>query len=75
MAATATTKRASMSLTLKQGTDPITQKDVNKSVSISGLRGSADADKIYALATAVAPCVIGDVSAIAYTEVKSITAA
>lgn len=66
MAVNVLVKRASAAIVLDIGSNKTAR------VSMSGLRGNADAEKIYNIVDLAAPCLAEDVARVEYTEVRTL---
>lgn len=67
--------RTSATITLLEGQDVETGKDITHSVTLTGLRGTPDADKIMAVVTAASSCFEFTPSRTRVTEVSTLESA
>ena len=70
MSAISAAKSTRANLTLSAGTDD-SGKTITKNVTLSGLNGNPDGDKLMAVVDLVAPCLAHSVITVTTTEVKS----
>ncbi len=68
MAVMTTPKSCKATLVTNKGSDPVSGSMIKGNVAISGLRATADNDKIYAVAQLLASCLAHQVITVLKTE-------
>lgn len=73
MAVSTAIKRVSVSVKLDGGLDPITNKEIEKSLSLGSMSTGATPEQIMAVVGALGPCLTHNVDRTERTEVRTLT--